>query len=295
MPMNGTVFSIQRFSIYDGPGIRTVAFFKGCNLSCWWCHNPEGKSKAVQIQRYPEKCVGCGHCVTVCPNQCFAENGKYKREMCAACGACADGCPAQSLVLCGKEWSSEALATELLKDKPFYEDGGGVTFSGGECMVQHEFLADVLKHCKDAGVHTAIETAANVPFAHFEAILPWLDLAIVDIKCLSEERHRKHVGSSNRLILENINRLLKQTGLEVWIRVPIIPDFNLDEEELKQTADYIHGLAGVSRVELMKYHALGNTKLKSLGGVPEEDLVITDKEFSDAVEIFKQRGVMVVN
>ena len=296
--MKGSVFNVQRFSIHDGPGIRSVAFFKGCNLNCWWCHNPEGKNSKPQLQCYPEKCVGCERCLDVCPNGCFSiVDGKkaFAREKCMACGACAEACPAQSLVLCGREWSSDELAEELLKDKIFFEDGGGVTITGGECMMQVQFLAETLEKCKREGVHTAIETAANVPFRCFQEVLPWLDLVIVDIKCISEEVHKRNVGVSNRLILENIDRLLQLKKAEVWIRVPIIPQFNMDTEELGRIADYIGNLEGVSRVELMKYHSLGNSKLKSLGSEPTLDVSITDKDFSDAVDLFRERGVKVVN
>lgn len=296
--MNGSVFNVQRFSIHDGPGIRSVAFFKGCNLNCWWCHNPEGKNSKPQLQCYPEKCVGCGRCLDVCPNGCFSIVDKKKafaREKCMACGACAEACPAQSLVLCGREWSSDELAEELLKDKIFFEDGGGVTITGGECMMQVQFLAETLEKCKHEGVHTAIETAANVPFQCFQEVLPWLDLVIVDIKCISEEVHKRNVGVSNRLILENIDRLLQLKKADVWVRVPIIPQFNMDPEELGRIADYIGNLEGVSRVELMKYHSLGNSKLKSLGSEPTLDVSITDKDFSDAVDLFRERGVKVVN
>lgn len=153
----------------------------------------------------------------------------------------------------------------------------------------------MLTLCKEKGIHTAIETAANVPFNLFEGILPVLDLAIIDIKCITEETHRKHVGASNKLILENITRILSEKKCSVWIRVPIIPKFNLNRTELEKTAEYISGLEGVSRVELMKYHALGESKKKSLGFSSENNISIADDEFAEAVMTFRKKGVHVAN
>lgn len=288
--LNGTVFNIQRFSIHDGPGIRTTVFLKGCNLSCWWCHNPEGKSASTQIQFYPEKCIGCGNCARTCTNGCF-DAGTYQRENCVGCGRCAEGCPSNALVKCGEIWTGEQVLEEVMRDRPFYAAEGGVTFSGGECMLQHTFLSETLSLCKRNSIHTAIETAADVPYEYFEEVLPYLDLAIVDIKCISEKRHIKNVGVSNKRILENINRLLTQQRVKVWIRVPIIPNFNLDRDELEATAEYIAGLKTVERVELMKYHPLGNSKLKSLGREEINDIVMTEEAFAEAVSVFHRKGV----
>lgn len=290
----GIIFNIQRYSIHDGPGIRTVAFFKGCNLSCWWCHNPEGVLPIPQIQFFPDKCIGCTNCISECSNKCFSNDNQliFNREKCVVCGNCVNVCYSNALNICGKSYSVDQLVNELKKDIDFYSDTGGVTFSGGECMLQYSFLLEVLKKCKLLKIHTAIETAANVPFQYFEKILPYLDLAIVDIKCISEELHKKNVGSSNKLILENINYLLNAKNTETWIRIPIIPGFNTSETELCKIAKYIKNLKGVSRIELMKYHSLGITKLQSLG-LKNEKAVTNGDEFDKAVNIFLKHGLIV--
>lgn len=191
--------------------------------------------------------------------------------------------------------TANEVVQQISKDEEFYGEDGGVTFSGGECMLQPEFLVEAMQLCKTRNIHTAIETAACVPFHCFEKVIPFLDLAIVDIKCITEELHRKHVGVSNQLILKNIGLLLQQPNLTVWIRVPIIPDFNMEKEELEKIAQYISKLPNVARVELMRYHALGNAKLRSLGQDIVDIKSITDMQFAEVIEIFKKEGVQVIN
>ena len=197
--MKATVFDIERNSYVDGPGIRTAVFFKGCNLRCAWCHNPESQSPKPQMMFYKNKCMGCGKCREKCPNNL---------ESCDLCGKCSLFCPQDARDICGKEYTVDEVLKEVLKDKAFYEtSGGGVTFSGGECMLQIEFLTKILKACKENGIHTAVDTAGHVPYERFEQILPYTDLFLYDVKCFDSDKHRQYTGLENQLILKNLKRI----------------------------------------------------------------------------------------
>ena len=177
----GTIFNIQRFSIYDGPGARTTVFFKGCNLKCKWCHNPESISAKRQLEFYPDKCIGCGKCFAACPNgaHIIGEDGNHiiDREKCTVCGACVDTCYAEALVIVGQTVDAAYVVKSVMTDVPYYEQsGGGVTFSGGECMQQIDFLADIMAQLHEKGIHLAVDTAGNQPWEKFEKILPYADL-----------------------------------------------------------------------------------------------------------------------
>ena len=216
--MKAIIFDIQRGSYVDGPGIRTTVFFKGCNLKCKWCHNPESQSCKKQMLFYKDKCSGCGKCKTVC---------QYSLKNCDFCGKCALFCPNEAREICGKEYTIEEVFAEIIKDKDFYlSSGGGVTFSGGECMLQIDFLREILQKCKENGIHTAVDTAGSVPWEYFERILPYTDLYLYDVKCISEELHKDGTGAANTLILKNLKKLSK-TEKEIIVRAPVIPEFNL--------------------------------------------------------------------
>ena len=252
--MKAMLFDIQRGSYVDGPGIRTTVFFKGCNLDCKWCHNPESKSADRQMLFYSDKCTGCGKCVSVCPN---------KGKKCELCGKCALFCPRDARKLCGREYGIEEVMRELLRDKCFYENsGGGVTFSGGECMLQIDFLSEILRECKTEGIHTAVDTAGNVPFSYFERILPFTDLFLYDIKAISAEKHKEGTGADNARILENAKRLSEKS--KILFRVPVIGGFNDEETEMQRIADFLKDIS-YEIVELLPYHALGEHKYRALG------------------------------
>ena len=239
--MKATIFNIERNSYFDGPGIRTTVFFKGCNLRCAWCHNPESQSPKPQMMFFKNKCTGCGKCKEKCPNNL---------ELCELCGKCTLYCPHDAREICGKEYTVDEVMRDILKDKAFYDNsGGGVTFSGGESMLQIDFLEELLKACKQNGIHTAIDTAGHVPYESFESVLPYTDLFLFDVKCYDSDKHKKYTGASNEQILSNLEKLLK-TGISVWVRIPIIPTVNDTEEEMRNIKDFIYscGYAGFQKL-----------------------------------------------
>lgn len=245
------VFDIKRTSTSDGPGIRTVIFFKGCNLNCFWCHNPEGKVAEAQVGFFSEKCVGCGACRRVCAHE----------ETCVACGACVETCPTQARKRYGTVYTVEELLAIIRADQPYFEaTGGGVTFSGGECMLYPEFLSELAKACQAHGVSVAVDTAGNVPFSSFETVMPYTDLFLYDIKCLDASLHRKGTGVENRQILENLDRLIA-CGAKLLIRVPCIPSFN-EGEEIERIRAYCEK-RGLS-YEVLPYHTFGEGKQEAL-------------------------------
>lgn len=230
------IFDIKRASTSDGPGIRTVIFFKGCNLDCFWCHNPEGKSPARQSAFFSEKCISCGACKT-------------------------GPCPTQARRIYGKEYSIDMLLSIIKADKSFFDaTGGGVTFSGGECMLYPEFLAELAKKCKEKGISVAIDTAGNVPFSAFATVMPYADIFLYDMKCLDPDLHRKGTGNDNTLILQNLHRLIDR-GKRVTVRVPSVPGFN-EGEEFDRVKRYCekYGLS----CEVLPYHTIGESKKEAI-------------------------------
>ena len=251
--MTATIFDIQRASFVDGPGIRTTVFFKGCNLRCAWCHNPESQSSKKEMLFYKNRCTGCGKCKEKCPNSL---------EKCDFCGKCALYCPHDAREICGREYTVDKVMREVLKDKTIYENsGGGVTFSGGECMLYIDFLEKILKKCKEEGIHTAVDTAGHVPPEYFERIIPYTDLFLYDVKISDDEKYKEYVGVGNELILSNLERLFS-LGCRVIVRTPVIVGVNDSEEEIK-TIKKIAERA--EKIELLPYHAMGEHKYAALG------------------------------
>lgn len=266
--MKATIFDIERNSFVDGPGIRTTVFFKGCNLRCAWCHNPESQSPDVQMMFYQNKCTGCGKCKEKCQNGLTS---------CDFCGKCTLYCPSDAREICGKEYTVDEVLREVMKDRTFYANsGGGVTFSGGECMLQIDFLEQLLKKCKENGISTAVDTAGHVAYGHFERILPYTDLFLYDVKCLDDELHKRYVGVTNERILANLKKLLAP-GATVWVRIPVVCGVNDTVEEMTKIRDFLNGCSAPERIELLPYHAMGEHKYAAIGkeasrfSVPSEE------------------------
>ncbi len=266
--MQGTIFNIQRFSIHDGPGVRTTVFFKGCNLRCLWCHNPEAAGREPEVEFFPDKCIACGACVEVCPEdaqELIGNRRVYYRDLCRRCFQCIEECFSGALLKTGKEVDTSQVIAEIERDREYYRfSNGGVTFSGGEPLLQKDFLKSLLIECRLRGIHSAVDTAGNVAWEILEEIVPLTDLFLYDVKGYDEEVHRSATGAGNRRILENLKRL-SEAGSQVWIRIPVIPGINASPEEMTRIADFLAPLGGIRWVELLPFHTLGAEKYASLG------------------------------
>ena len=261
--MDGMIFNIQPMSLQDGPGVRTTVFMKGCNLRCYWCHNPESLSGKPELQFFATKCIGCGECAAVCP---AGRDGKSARftETCVACGACADACFGEAVVLTGRKYSTDALFEILEKDRAiFQKSGGGVTFSGCEPLLQAEFVGQMLHKCKIAGINTAVETALNVPWKTIASLLPFIDHVICDLKVLDPQKHKEATGQDNAQILDNIRRLCSAHP-DVLVRTPVIPAFNDNDEDIAAIAEFLGTLPHPPKAELLPFHGICLGKYKSL-------------------------------
>jgi len=261
----GNVFRIKRFSMHDGPGIRTTVFLKGCPLSCAWCHNPEGISSRPVLALYPSRCIGCGECSCE-----FGAIGPgpmdIYRSNCTACGTCVAACPAGAREIMGKTMSAEELLAELLRDRPFFEEsGGGVTFSGGEPLLQDEFLLKMLELCRSEGIHTAVDTSCHAPLHVLNKVSQLADLLLCDLKFPAGERMLSYTGTSGELIQNNI-RALAEAGVEIVLRMPLIPGLNDDWEALDGISRFILSLPGPPEsLVILPYHDAWRDKARRIG------------------------------
>lgn len=266
--MEGMVTEIQRYSLYDGPGIRTTVFLKGCNMRCRWCHNPETLSMAPQLHVYPEKCIGCGRCVEKCVHGARGLRGGalyYDRARCVSCGACADVCFSGALMMSGRRMTPEQVMAEVEQDKDYYDrSGGGLTVSGGEALCQPDFLEALLRLSRAQGIQAAVETNLNYPRALLARFLPLLDLVMFDLKRMDDAAHLRLTGVSNMTILENAAWLLGK-GVRSIVRTPVIPGATDGEENIRAVASFLSHYPSVEYYELLNYNPLGESKYVSLG------------------------------
>jgi pyruvate formate lyase activating enzyme len=302
--MNGIVFDIRRFSIHDGPGIRTTVFLKGCPLRCFWCHNPEGLRPKPEIQFFSSRCIGCGECVRACPEGAqglSAEDGRvFNRELCVVCGQCVETCYPGGLQITGQAMTVEEVVLEVLKDRTFYEtSNGGVTLSGGEPLLQAEFSLALLRRCLEEGLHTAVETTGFARWETLAEFLPLTDLFLMDLKHMDEAKHRQATGVSNERILANA-RQLAQSGKPVLFRVPVVPGVNDTPAEIAAIAQFVQELAaqaepGRIELELLPFHRMATDKYTSLGmDYRARELQTPPKEQMAALaEAARQVGVAV--
>ena len=256
------IFNIQRFSIHDGPGIRTTVFFKGCPLRCGWCANPESQRPEPQPLYMSRKCVGCRTCINVCPEKAlWFEDGHVVRDTlrCRECLTCAGQCPVEAMTVQGKAWTVEDLLKETLRDKDFYDSsGGGVTLSGGEPLLQHRFVTEFLKELRRAGIHSAMETSGFQKTDVFVEVVKELDFLYIDCKHPDSREHRKRTGQPNELILTNISRAVKM-NIPMEVRIPVIPGFNDSADTAVAFAEKLTGI-GVRSVQLLPFHQMGEAK-----------------------------------
>lgn len=263
--MKATIFEIKRFAVHDGDGIRTTVFFKGCPLKCVWCHNPEGISFKRQLSYYAHKCIGCGECMKACSVGAHViENGEhlFLREKCIGCGKCEKVCLGEALKLYGKEMTVEELMPILLEDRDFYENSdGGVTLSGGECLMQADFCAELLEQLKKNHIHTAVDTCGFVSREAIDKVISYTDVFLYDIKAYDEEAHRRCTGQSNKIVLDNL-RYIDRLGKKIEIRIPYIPGYN--SEQMEKIADFLLELKGITKVKVLPYHDYAGSKYEAL-------------------------------
>lgn len=261
-----SLFNIQRYSLHDGPGIRTTVFFKGCNLHCIWCHNPESQKSTAELMFYGNRCVKCGKCLDYCE--------KAFTEKCTRCGRCSSVCLYGAREKCGDMYTVDSVFAKICDDIDYYEvSDGGVTLSGGEPLLQADFVTELLKKCNEHGIHTAVETAGNVPFDVFEKIMPYTNLFLYDIKCIDEKMHIRFTGVSNSIILKNAEKL-KKCRCDVLFRMPVIPGFNDGQ------VDAVSEFVGCGKLELMPYHNMCSAKYVALERKFEtENAKIPDEEY----------------
>ena len=295
----GLIFDIERFATKDGPGIRTVVFFKGCALRCFWCQNPESQRADVEVMYDAGKCGGCRRCLDRCPQKAIRVDPRFglvtDASLCRGCGACLESCYYSARRLMGRRYSVEGLMAEIRKDRTFYAySGGGVTFSGGEPLLQPAFLASLACACRQEGIHTALETCGHAPWRSLVAVLPHLSLIYYDFKHLDPEAHGRSTGVSNRRILENLRRL---SGLfrSLVVRIPVVPGFNDSPEVQRRMFGFLVKLPSAVEVELLPFHRLGSAKYTGLGREYHMDSVqsLRREDLNAAVQMGREMGLSI--
>ncbi|SFM13631.1 trans-4-hydroxy-L-proline dehydratase activase [Pelosinus propionicus] len=289
------LFNIQKFSVHDGPGIRTTIFFKGCPLACQWCHNPESQSYQAEILIDRDRCTQCGECEKHCSQQAVWQKNHqlfYDAEKCNACEMCIDYCCNNAREIAGKEYTVQDVMQEIHKDKPFYEQsGGGVTLSGGEVMIQIDFIEELVKACKEQGITVAIDTCGYAPSDNFLRIIKYVDVFLYDIKLMDSGEHEHYTGRDNALILENL-KLLSNHDAVIQLRLPLIEGINTKNEQIQDIIDFIADL-NIHSINLLPYHHMGQGKYKKLNCPLPVLERPTDLRLEEIRSMFKQANYKV--
>ena len=294
---SGLIFSIKRFEINDGVGVRTTVFLKGCPLECLWCHNPEGLSKKQEIGVFSQKCIGCMDCANECECHLFTDSGRvFLRDKCKGCMKCADLCVSGAIVEYGKKYSAEEVLFEVLKDREIYEKtGGGITLSGGEPFAQNEATVELLKACKANGLSTVVETCGYCNTDVLISAIPYVDLFLWDIKDTDDKRHKQYTGVSNKKILENLS-VINELGAKIRLRCILVNGVNTDKTHYKELAAIAKKINNFDGLELIPYHAYGGTKSVFLGFADSGSVewIPTEQQILEAKTILKSEGVNVI-
>jgi pyruvate formate lyase activating enzyme len=265
--VTGKIFDIKKYAIHDGPGIRTTVFFKGCPLACWWCHNPESIKSARERIYHENRCIGCKECIQVCPHDAIADTAdrpKWNPSNCEYCETCALVCPTEAVTFVGKSMSVDEVVAEITKDTVFYdESNGGVTISGGEPLMQPQFLLKLLEACGHLDLHRTVDTSGYADTKTLLQVAACTELFLYDLKHMDPEKHSRYTGVSNAIILQNL-KCLGDQGAEIIVRLPVIPGINCDAENIDRTGVFISSLSGIRGVNILPYHCAAITKYKNL-------------------------------
>jgi pyruvate formate lyase activating enzyme len=298
--LTGLIFNIQKFSIHDGPGIRTTVFFKGCPLRCQWCHNPESQPTGQQVIFWSKRCIRCGACVESCPQGAIKlgeSQAVTDLELCDQCGDCIEDCYAQARELVGREASVAEVMAEIESDRSFYEEsGGGATFSGGEPLMQPDFLLGLLQACRAQEIHTTVDTCGFTSWSVLERVLPYTDLFLFDLKLMDDLRHQKYTGVSNEPILRNLRRL-SQSGQAIRLRIPVIPGINDAPEHIRQFGEFAAGLPHLDEIDILPYHNIAAEKYRRLNRVYElpDTPVPTEQRMAEIAQSLRGFGLNVIS
>ncbi len=300
MEQTALLMDVKKFAVHDGPGVRTTLFLKGCTLKCIWCHNPEGIGLKPQMAYYRHKCIGCGECVSVCKTGAQVmdpEKGHlYDRAKCVSCGACEAACLGEAMKRFGRRITVGEAVKIALEDRMFYAtSGGGVTVSGGEPLLQADFVRALFEELKKEAIHTAVDTCGNVAWERFEKVLPVADMFLYDVKHIDSQAHKALTGAGNELILDNLKRL-SDAGKRIEIRMPFVPGCNADDDTVRRIGELLGGLS-IERMKVLPYHSLARSKYQALGmedTMPQADAP-TDDMLHHAVDILKACGVNAIS
>ncbi|WP_027634615.1 trans-4-hydroxy-L-proline dehydratase activase [Clostridium hydrogeniformans] len=292
------IFNIQKYSIHDGPGIRSTVFFKGCPLKCKWCHNPESQSFEREIMFYVDRCIGCNYCVNECENGgLYLEDGNivFDKEKCLGCGKCCEVCPTNAREFIGKHMTTDAVFHEILKDKIFYDESkGGVTFSGGEPLSQGSDLIDIIKKCKERKIHITLDTSGYASEEILKQVCENVDLVLYDLKVIDNEKHKEYIGVDNKIILENLKILVK-LNKRVFVRIPLIPGVNTNKKDIEDYIKFLKETGGIEEVDILPYHNISSEKYNRLNKEYElKDVEVPSEKMLDEIkEDFEKNGFKV--